>query len=120
MLTTVDLAGMRDQQEQALPETVDLSRPSGASDGAGGADVGYDVLGSYACRISPSGNSPTVQVLAERLGIEIPWLVTMPEGTDVCEGDRLHTADGRVLEVVGVVKGGSWETARRVACVELS
>jgi hypothetical protein len=56
--------------------------------------------------------------MAERIGNRSAWLVTLPATTAVDTDDRL-VVGSRTFEVVGVLAAHSWETARRVVCVEV-
>ncbi len=117
MLSAADLAAMRTTQEAALPDTCVRSRPQYSSDGRGGQTVGTPNTTTFACRIAPtSGRELEV---AARLTSAVAYTVTLPAGSDVRAEDSLAVG-GRTLQVIAVLAGGAWETARRVLCVEVT
>lgn len=116
MLTAAELAAMRTVQEAALPDSCTRSRPNLSSDGRGGQIVGTPDTKAFACRVAPTtGREAEV---AARLTSQVSYTVTLPAGSDVLAEDTLSVG-GRVLQVIAVLAGGAWETARRVLCVEV-
>lgn len=130
MLNDAALAAARTMQEAGMPDLCNIERLSLESDGMGGFEETWSVSGSaVACRIGPTGRLPEERELAGRLGDVMPLTLTLPAATDVKADDRivvpsplapLPGGEGeRRFEVAGVVKR-SYETARRVVCVEIS
>lgn len=122
MLTATDLAFMRGQQADALPDTCTISRKTLASDGAGGhTETWATVASGVACRVamdqSAMGLTPE-SVLADRVVHEGRFVVTLPIGTDVTPKDRI-VVGSRTFEVTGTASG-SWQTAMRVRCAEVT
>lgn len=116
MLSASELAAMRAQQEATMTLACTVKRPSRASDGQGGKTVTKTAVVTTVCRIGAAGRAAQ-QMIAEKHGSVVGYTVTVPYGTDVTGKDEIE-ADGRVFEVVGVLRG-SYETARRVVCVEV-
>jgi len=118
MLTTRDLTAMRDTQYEALPETATIRRTTETSDGMGGRQPATSDVGVTPCRLAPLGQSAQERVIAERLTGMTAYVATLPAGTDVRMEDEISIG-ARVLRVIAVL-GRSYETARRVVCVEMT
>lgn len=117
MLSTADLAALRAEFNQSLPDTAQVQRVTRQSDGAGGSTETWTTIATVACRVSPMGNLPVERAIADRLtGVQF-WAVTLPAATDITAADRI-VSGGRTFEVVGVLAPRTWELARRVVCTE--
>lgn len=116
-ITDGEIALDRADQALWLPDSCTRSRPQYSSDGRGGQTVGTPNTTTFACRIAPtSGRELEV---AARLTSAVAYTVTLPAGSDVRAEDSLAVG-GRTLQVIAVLAGGAWETARRVLCVEVT
>jgi len=110
---------MRDVQEDAMPDTAYVRSRTQAADGIGGYTDSWANGSAIACRVAPySSRQGTDEVMAERIGARTAWTVTLPAATVVTTDNRL-VVGSRTFEVVGVLAAHSWETARRVVCVEV-
>lgn len=118
MLTETDLAILRAAQEAAMPDTCTVQRLTLEDDGYGGQTEEWDDVASYACRLAPVAD-PKELLLAGQTVQVADWMATLPHNADVRAADRI-TIGTRVLEVVGVVQGSSWQTALRVTAKEIS
>ena len=118
MLTATELAAMRATQATAMPDTCVISRPTLTPDGAGGQTEGFATVATVACRVGPMGNRGEERAIAERMGAVTPYMVTVPTTTDVRTQDRI-VVGARTFEVATVLDTEAWETARRVACIEV-
>lgn len=118
MLSTADLDAMRSTLNQSLPDTAQVQRVTRTSDGMGGFTETWATVATVACRVSPSGNTPTEQVAAERVQDHVLWTLTLPAETDVTAAD-LIVVGSRTFEVVGVLAPRSYEIATRVVAVEV-
>lgn len=118
MLTASDLTCMRDSVEQTLPGTVTISRATGSSDGMGGQTQAWAAVGTVSARVAPMGSGDE-DILGAVLRGRTGWMVTLPEGTDVTERDRVVYA-GQTFEVLRTSSPMSYETCVRVQCVEVS
>jgi len=117
MLATADLAFMRGQQADALPDTCAISRKTLASDGAGGYTETWATVGSgVACRLAVARTGE--RVMADHIVHEGGFVVTLPYGTAVTPKDRILVGS-RTFEVTGLASG-SWETAVRASCSEVT
>ncbi len=122
MLSTTDLAAMRSTLDASLPDTCQVTRKTPVPDGAGGQTVTYPNAGSaVACRIAPATDAVrrAEDIIAGRVAQDAPWLLTLPNGTDVVATDRV-TSGGRTFEVSVVLAPRSWELDRRLLCREVS
>lgn len=118
MLTSAQLTAMRAQQAAALPDAAEIWRYTSADDGAGGQLQTWAKLADTTGRVAPTGYSPAERMIADRLTGVITYTVTLPYNTIITSRDRVKIG-GRTFEIVGLVNG-SWETARRAVCVEVT
>mgnify|MGYP000871490242 FL=1 len=116
MLTASELTALRNTQAQTLTETATIQRKTTVSDGAGGFSDTWATVGSAKCRVAPGGTG-TAQLLAGKLNEKSGWRITLPQGTDVIEADRIEV-DSRSFEVLSVLGAWTNETARVCLCVE--
>lgn len=119
MLTAAELAAMRATQAEAMPDTCIVSRPTLTADGSGGQTEGWATAATVACRVAPMGARGAERAIAERMGAVMAYVVTVSTTTDVRSQDRI-VVGARTFEVVTVLDGEAWETARRVACTEVA
>lgn len=118
-VTDSDLAAMRAQALELMPDTAVIVRPTYGADGQGGrTETGTTTVATVACRLMPATQNQRERQLAERIGSDFDWLITLPYGSDVRAADRL-TIGTRSFEVVGMMTPHSWDTAVRVAGVEI-
>jgi len=115
-LTAGELTRMRTAQDVGLPDTATIKRATATDDKQGGYTEAWTTSGTAACRVAQAG-TPLEAAIAERAAGRVVWMVTVPYNTDVTEADQIVAGD-RALQVIAVV-AGSWETARRVYCVEV-
>lgn len=99
-LTTGELALLRQDSTQSLPQTLTVLRLTSLSDARGGMGQVYEVAHTnMPCRAAPgSTRTEAERELADRLGIISPWMVTVPWDADVLMDDRL-VVEGMTLEV---------------------
>lgn len=117
MLSAAELAEMRSVQALAQAGTAVITRRTLASDGMGGFTETWAAAGTVTCRVWPASESGAESLIAERITEGDAWILTLPYATDVLAKDRI-AADGRTFEVVAPI-AHTWETARRVVCVEV-
>jgi len=115
MLSSVEILSMRAAQETAMQESCTVTSGSVVDDGLGGFSTTFVTSGSCVCRLGVSGLQPQEKLMAEKLNVVLPYVVTVPVGTAIEEGERLIIS-GRTYEVKAVLQGGLWETALRVMC----
>jgi len=117
MLGDGDLMSMREAQAAALPDVGEIWRRQRVGDGMGGFGETFTRIATVMCRIRETGERSLEGEIARRHGAMLGYVVTMPFGQDVQMGDQVRVL-GRVFEVVWVAVR-SYETARRVVCVEV-
>lgn len=113
LLSSSDLAWMRDIQEQALPGSVVVQRKTYASDGMGGFSETWAAVGTVDGRIYPQRERGMAEGVAGAQVLSMTrWWATLPVGTDVLARDRL-LYQSRTWEVVRVNNDEMWQTAVR-------
>lgn len=112
MLTDAELAAMRAQAEEALPDSAVILRKTRVSDGGGGGSLSWAAAGTYDARFGPTTGSETT--VAGQLVGQLDGMVTLPTTADVTATDRVQIA-GKTYEVMAVVLHEAWALARRVA-----
>ena len=118
MLTAAELAEMRSVQVEAMAGTCVITRRTLASDGMGGFTETWAAAGTVTGRVWPATESGAERLIADRITEADAWIITVPQGTDVVAKDRI-VESGRTFEVVSAI-AHTWETARRVVCVEVT
>lgn len=114
MLTSAELASMRDTLDQSLPGSAVISRYTTVPDGQGGATQTWAPVGTAIARISPQTRSGAVEpVDGGRQTAEADWVITFPDGTSVTEKDRV-AANGVTYEVNSVDTLRTWDLCVRV------
>lgn len=97
-----------------MPFSCVVSTPAAeVIDAAGGTTPGSTTTATVACRVGvPSGND---QKVAERLGLVVDAMITMPYGTSAPERGTIEvTTTGKTYEIVRDNSEQSYQTAVRV------
>ncbi len=115
MLSNTELERMRETADQAMPDVAVVQRVAFASDGMGGLTQTWSTAATTVCRVDPPGRNPLVSTLGERIANRQVFVVSLPEGTDVLDGDRIIVGSA-TYEVLGTL-GESWEIVIRAVCV---
>lgn len=119
-LTAAEIAAMRDDLEDSMPDTCVIQRRSLTTDGQGGKTEAWAAAGTVVCRLSPQGIGRGDETSrAERISGEEEWVVTLPALSDVTTTDRLVVL-GVTYEPVGLRAVRSWELSRRVTCKRIT
>ncbi len=117
MLPADELAAIRAEASAALPETVEVQRPTATADGAGGQAVSWSPAGTYPGRLAPAGPLDVEREFAGRVAGRSLWRITLPALADVRLADRVAVG-GRTFEVLGV-RARSFEVCRVCLAVEI-
>lgn len=117
MLSERELADMRSQQEENMPETVFIQKKVSISNGAGGFFETWETESTVTGRIGPVGKSAEEKEIAARLSGVIGYTVILPHDAVVDEKKQLQI-DGRQFFVAGVPKKSN-QTALRVVVAEV-
>jgi SPP1 family predicted phage head-tail adaptor len=115
LLSSEQLTQIRTQATASLDQTCTVSTPGAESiDAAGGTTQAAPSTASVSCRVAtPNGSD---QKIAERLGVVIDAMVTVPHGTSVDREATIIVSGGGTYEVVIPNDDQSWKTAVRVGC----
>jgi len=110
MIPDRELDAIRAVQESLMPDTVDVQRRTNADDGFGGRQntTWADAVIGIPARVSKAQTLDLGGQGGRKIELE-KWLVRMPFGTDVREGDRILY--GALTIDVDEVKYGSYKTA---------
>lgn len=123
MLTTAELAAMRDTADDALPDTCTITRTDGEASFDPETDTWTpaptDDVYTGACRVRP--DRPTVVDAGEQPVTLRTFTATLPHSaTGVQQDDTLTVTASTDAALVGVafrvvdVRAGSWDIARRL------
>lgn len=108
---------MRATADKALPDSATIRRATLSSDGAGGQTQTWADVATVACRLMPRLTQPQDKTVGDKLTNVSGWMIALPYGTDVTEGD-IVTVGGRTFEV-DKAQAHSWEISRRVLATEV-
>lgn len=118
LLSAADMACMTSGLH--LPDVCQIQRNTQAKKASGSTTDSWAVLATVACRVGQMGRqSPTEQLIADRVQVGTPWRVTLPAGTSVIAKDRIVFAT-HTLEVVGVLYPMSDEIVRVAVCKDIT
>ncbi len=117
-LTTSEIADMRSEQNETMPDTVVIWRYTSLSDGMGGVSETWASAGTVIGRLAPMPRLAGERIIGEQLLAADAWVITVPNGTMVYERDRLGVG-ARTFEVEYTNAHEAWETALRLYCNEV-
>lgn len=107
MISDAELAILRADDQQAMPDTATILRPTFVN-GPGGQRPTFASVGTTICRLSASvlggGNE---QDAASQLAGIMTYTLTVPPGTDINRGDRIESS-GSTFEVAAGKRAASW------------
>lgn len=112
-----EIARMRVDLGDTLPEMCTIIRKVYSSDEAGGQNETRSTIGNFSCRIGIAENNPQYRAIAGQLESLMVYVLTLPAETDVRAGDEVLIGQ-RNFAVKGVIQQ-SYEIARRCVCVEV-
>jgi head-tail adaptor len=113
------LAGLRDLQDQGLPDTCSISRASLSQTGDGTSATWSNAATGVRCRVSPLASGAGEGLIASGAIAGISqWTIWVPALTDVRIADRI-VYGSRSFEV-NRVGARSYETVRECLCREIA
>lgn len=114
LLSSDQMTQIRAQASESLDRTCTLRTIAlGASDAAGGFSTDTTGDTTVSCRIAPPTGRD--RIIAERLGLEMDTVITLPHGTTAAvTSDVLDATTGERYQVVSANPQQSWRTATRV------
>lgn len=118
MLTSAEVASLREVGNAFLPDNATISRPARSGDGAGGSTVAYATVATVAVRVQPAGQQPQELVSGERVQSEAVFILVLPAETDVRPGDRV-TVGSTVYDVSDALAPRGYEVVRNVHVVRM-
>lgn len=111
MLSTRDIADMRTDAAEAMPETAVLQRVVRTADGQGGYTQAWTAAGTVSCRRAP--HTQRIESIGARFAADSDWVIVLPAGTGARAGDRL-TISGTTYSAQGVEAPRSVQIVERV------
>ena len=113
------VAGLRATHDDlALPDSCDVIRTTQVSDGRGGTTTTEATVGPYRCSLAVSGLSGQEGVAGSVETVTLPYVITLPYGTDVTEQDTIGVGERR-FAVETVRTGGDYDVATEVTAREV-
>jgi hypothetical protein len=113
------LARFRALDERAMQDQCSVIHVAPGTVNPDGSDEpGTTTTTTYACRVAPSGG-PQETLIASRLTDVTPFTVTLPWDAVVSEKDTITYAGG-ILQVMGVLGPGTYQTSVRAVCKRIS
>src|SRR5436853_652197 len=118
MITDAELAALRTENLQAMPDAATILRQTAAST-AGGHSETYAQIGTSPCRLTASVLSGgTEQMGAGQLVATMAYTMTVPAGTDIRDSDRI-VCQGTTFEVLAGKRAASWDLSDSYTLVEV-
>lgn len=117
MLTDAELADLRADIVETMPDTCVISRAVETADSAGFVTRTHSAVGTAICRVDPVGRQGTRDVIALRENTSIYRQLTVPHSTDLRVGDRVTVAT-RHYEIVEMDDDHSLRAVRRAMLAE--
>lgn len=118
MLSAAEIAAMRATQEEALPDTCVISRPTWTTTDQGGRKEGTpSTVATEACRVMVASRQAE-RVQGGRYGDLPQYVFTLAHDTAAQSGDYL-AYDSESYQVIGRLEDGAWETATRLVAVRV-
>lgn len=112
MLNAFDLALMRNDVAQLLPDTCVLNQEVRTPDGRGGWSSALQPVtgGTVACRIDPADSE--IIIIAAREGLKIEYQFTCPYNAPLAANQRI-TCNGKTYDLVKLAADHSWNVSKR-------
>lgn len=113
LFSAAELADLRAEQAASFDKTCVVSVPAAdTDDDAGGTTPGTPTATTVNCRVgSPSGSD---QRIADRIGIVMDTVLTLPYATTVTNRSTIVASNGKSYDVTYVNDEQSYQTAVRV------
>ena len=115
MLNEAMLGCVQAAIEGMLPDACTITRRTGTRDASGGYETTHPAVATTVCLITTDGKPQEVPV-GQTLRMIVPWVITLPLGTDVRPEDRI-VSGGRTFEVVGTDRGRSLPVSVKATCM---
>lgn len=120
MITAAELADMRDDLEDSLPDLAVIQTRGFLSDGGGGGTTTWTVAGTVSCRVTPVSSSGEGEaVRGGRVHPDTEYVFTFPYDTAITDTHQVVHAGG-TFTATAVRAPKSWEISRRVEMKEVA
>lgn len=116
MLTSSELAAMRETLGDSLAGTAIIQNSAFVSDGGGGGTTTWTAAGTVDCRVAPAGGME--QQAGDRLQPETEVIFTIPQSTTITNDARI-AYEARTYTVTALRAPRTWELSRRVEAKEI-
>jgi SPP1 family predicted phage head-tail adaptor len=114
MITSAELASMREAASEALPGTAVIQSQTTTSDGGGGVTQAWTAAGTVDCRIAPL--TGTEREIGERISSDADYIITLPHDASVNTNSRIVSNGGTFN--VEAIRDRSWHVTTRVEAVK--
>jgi hypothetical protein len=112
-LSPSELAQLRSDLTDLLPDTCRIERATITKSGAYDVETWGTAVASVACRVDPDNLRQNEDIVGEREAGITRYIVTVPYNTDVQDGDRL-VHGGNTYEITMLHDNHSARMARRL------
>lgn len=112
LLTTSELADMRNTIAQMLPDTGYVLSASATPDSEGGQTVTWGTAATYACRIDPLVASDEAVLVAAKSSDFVRYQLTLPYTATVTTENRFR-CNGVDYDIIQVDPNKSWKASTR-------
>lgn len=120
MLSADELEAMRETLVDSLPDLCTIKALSTARDDQGGTTKTWaNTATNVPCRLAPADTQPQEGPIAERLGLSLAWMLTLPAEQVITPANRVAIGS-RTFEVVAPLAPRSDEICCRVLVKEVS
>lgn len=116
MLTANELADMRDDLEDSLPDTAVIKSPAWVSDGRGGGTTTFTAAGTVVCRVAPIPGNEKLE--GARVHPDSEYLFTLPFDA-VLDSESVLSWNGGDFSVTAAPEPRSWALCRPVEAKEV-
>lgn len=117
LLSSGELAAMRETAAGPLPATAVIQAQSYVSDGGGGGTTTWTAAGTVDCRLAPYVHGSGEMAEGDRLSSDSEFLFTFPAETDVSLNSQIVYQGGTFA--VTAIRRRSQEMTRRVEAKEI-
>lgn len=112
------LADMRADVAQTLPDTIQIQSVSRASDGAGGWTETWTTVNTYPCRVDPLDMFVQFPTLGEREALINSRKLTLAWNASIAVGQR-GIFNGDTYEIRDLQEDHSWRVSRRALITKI-
>lgn len=112
MLTTKELAQLRTEALDLLPDTCRIERATVANTYGATAETWGTAVASAACRFDPDQSRKEENVVSDREAMVTRYQLTLPYNTDIRDGDRI-VYNGGTYQIIELHEQHSLNMFRR-------